>query len=315
MRSTPAARQQAPLPPPAASVRFAPAAPIDLRATLGRAFRFPAAAWRSEALWRATRTADGPATVRLRAAGDQLEAAAWGPGAAAAIDAAPATAGTGDDRSTFRPDLHPLVEILDGLSPGMRIPRTGAVLEALVPAILEQKVQATQARRAFRGLMYRHGLPAPGPGALLGLRLLPEPSVLARIPASAFHPLNVERKRAVTIVTAARYAAELEACAGLDPKTAQERMQTLPGIGPWTAAEVAAVALGDADAVSVGDFHLPNTIAFALAREPRADDRRMLELLAPWSGDRARVVKLIETARIHAPRRGPRLALQDISGW
>ncbi len=91
------------------------------------------------------------------------------------------------------------------------------------------------------------------------------------------------------------------------------RLTALPGVGPWTAAEVARVALGDTDAVSVGDYHLPHQVAWALAGEPRADDDRMLELLEPYRGHRARVVRLIEAAGILAPRHGPRRPLRAIT--
>jgi len=74
------------------------------------------------------------------------------------------------------------------------------------------------------------------------------------------------------------------------------------------------VALGDPDAVSVGDYHLPSMVAWALAGEARADDERMLELLEPYRGHRARVVQLLELAGIGPPRRGPRLALHRIAG-
>ena len=88
----------------------------------------------------------------------------------------------------------------------------------------------------------------------------------------------------------------------------------VPGIGPWTAAEVAVRALGDDDAVSVGDFHIPNLVAWALAGEPRADDTRMLELLEPYRGRRALVVRLLELGGSMAPRRGPRLSPRRIEG-
>jgi hypothetical protein len=87
-----------------------------------------------------------------------------------------------------------------------------------------------------------------------------------------------------------------------------------PGIGPWTAAEVGIRALGDPDAVSIGDFHLPNLVAWVLAGEPRADDARMLALLAPWAGHRARVIRLLESSGLAAPRFGHRLAPRSIAG-
>ena len=71
-------------------------------------------------------------------------------------------------------------------------------------------------------------------------------------------------------------------------------------------------ALGDPDAVSVADAHLSHVVGFALAGEVRATDDRMLELLAPWAGHRARVVRLLERSGIGPPRFGPRVAPRDI---
>jgi 3-methyladenine DNA glycosylase/8-oxoguanine DNA glycosylase len=73
------------------------------------------------------------------------------------------------------------------------------------------------------------------------------------------------------------------------------------------------VAFGDADAVSVGDYHLPNLVAYALAGEPRADDARMLELLEPYRGHRGRVIRLVMAGGRSPPRYGPRLALNPIA--
>jgi hypothetical protein len=64
--------------------------------------------------------------------------------------------------------------------------------------------------------------------------------------------------------------------------------------------------------VSVGDFHLPNIVAYGLAGEPRADDARMLELLEPFRGRRALVVRLLELGGPRPPRYGPRLAPRRI---
>ena len=180
-----------------------------------------------------------------------------------------------------------------------------------MPAILEQKVTGDEARRAWRGLIARHGEPAPGPPALR-LRLPPTPEVLATLPYYAYHPFGVERRRAELIRRIAMRAAWFEAITELPIEMAHARLTSVPGIGPWTAAEVAVRALGDPDAVSVGDFHLPNLVAWALAREPRGTDARMLELLEPWRGERARVVRLLELSGIQAPRYGPRLAPRRI---
>jgi 3-methyladenine DNA glycosylase/8-oxoguanine DNA glycosylase len=181
------------------------------------------------------------------------------------------------------------------------------VFEALLPSILEQKVTGREARTAFGAIVRAWGERAPGPVAL---RLQPAPEALAVTPYWAFHPLGVERKRTATIQLAASRARRVEETATMDPADAHRRLQALPGVGPWTSAEVAIVALGDADAVSVGDFHLPHLVSHALAGEPRGTDERMLELLAPWPGHRGRVLRLLTRSGRYPARRGPRMAVR-----
>jgi 3-methyladenine DNA glycosylase/8-oxoguanine DNA glycosylase len=287
--------------------------PLDLRRTLAVHQRGPGdPTMRVVAgrIVRATRTADGPATVALQMVTGGLEAEAWGPGADRVLDAVPALIGVDDDRSGFESRLNPLVADLDRHQRGIRIGRTGAVVEALVPAILEQKVTGTEAWRGLRGLVRGWGEPAPGP---FGLRLLPEPSVLAAIPYHAFHPIGVERRRADLVRRVADRAARFEEVLGLSRDAAYARLTALPGLGPWTAAEVMLRAAGDPDAVSVGDFHLPNLVAFALAGEIRGTNERMLELLEPWRGHRARVIRLLETSGLRPPAFGPRYAPRSIA--
>ena len=259
---------------------------------------------------RASRMRIGPATVRIDLRGDRLAAEAWGPGADEALERLPALVGLDDDRSGFRPELHPLIFELDRRNRGLRLGRTGAVLESLIPAVIEQKVTGREAWRGFRGIVQRWGEPAPGP---YGLRLAPRPELLAAAPYHEFHPLGIERRRADLVRRIADRAARFEEIVRLPVAEAYARLMSVPGIGPWTAAEVGIRALGDPDAVSVGDFHLPNVVAWALAGEPRADDRRMLELLEPWRGHRARVVRMIELAGIRPPAYGPRYAARSIA--
>lgn len=263
-------------------------------------------------VWRATRTPDGPATMHLGESGDDVVVRAWGPGAAWALEAAPALVGSYDDDSDFRPS-HAIVAELHRRLGGLRIPRSQAVVETLVPTILEQKVQGVEAKRSYRHLVHALGEPAPGPAGDRGLLLPPSPPRLAATPSYAFHPFGVERKRADAIRRACSHARRMEEAAAMAPADARRRLCALPGVGPWSAAEVAGVALGDADAVSVGDYHLPHDVAWALAGEPRGDDARMLELLEPYRGQRGRVVRLLVAAGIHAPRFGPRMPRHSIT--
>lgn len=287
--------------------------PLDLRRTLAihqRGAGDPTMRLVAGRIVRATRTVDGPATIALAGFADRVEAEAWGPGADRLLDAVPALIGLEDDRTGFEPHLHPLVAELDRRQRGIRLGRTGAVLEALIPAILEQKVTGTEAWRGLRGLVRGWGEPAPGP---FGLRLLPEPVTIAAIPYHAFHPLGVERRRADLVRRVADHAGRFEEIPRLSRDAAYARLTALPGIGPWTAAEVMLRTTGDPDAVSIGDFHLPNLVAFTLAGEIRGTDERMLELLEPWRGHRARVIRLLETSGLRPPAFGPRHAPRSIA--
>jgi 3-methyladenine DNA glycosylase/8-oxoguanine DNA glycosylase len=286
--------------------------PLDLAASLGplvrghgdRTIRLA-----SGRAWIATRTRDGVATLGLSVAGRRLTADGWGPGGDRALEAVAGLFSAGTE--TLGDTADPLIAGLSRRRPGVRILRTRAVFPSLVAAILEQKVTGTEAHRAWHGLVRRYGEPAPGP-AELGLRVLPAPATLAALPYWSYHTLGVERRRADLIRAIARRASTFEAVVDIPFADAYRRLQAVPGIGPWTAAEVGVRALGDVDAVSVGDFHLPHLVAFALAGEPRATDTRMLELLEPYRGRRALVVRLLELSGVRAPRYGPRLAPRRI---
>ena len=262
---------------------------------------------------RATRTPAGPATLEVRETGHELVVRSWGPGAAWAVEQAPDLLGFNDDPSALEAlaPPHRLVAELARRFAGVRLPRSGRIVEALVPAVLEQKITGEEARQVYRSLIRVHGEPAPGP---FGLRLQPTPERLAALPYHAYHPLGLERRRAETLKRIGALAERLEAAASLPIDEAHRRLGAVLGIGPWTVGEVARSALGDPDAVSIGDYHLPNLVAFALAGELRADDGRMLEILEPYRGQRGRVIRLLEASGIGAPRRGPRMARRSVAG-
>jgi 3-methyladenine DNA glycosylase/8-oxoguanine DNA glycosylase len=281
---------------------------IDLRASLAplaHGLGDPTIRIGPDGIWRATRTPSGPATIRIVAGGTMIRVVAWGPGAAWAIETAADLVGA-NDRPEALTARHPLIAELVHRFPGLRLPRTHRLFDALLPAICEQKVTGIEARAAFRGIVYAHGEAAPGPTRL---RLAPEPAVLAQLPYFAFHRFGLERRRADLIRRCAALAPRLE---GRSAAEVAAILGRVPGIGRWTVAEVVRVAFGDPDAVSVGDYHIPSVVAWALAGERRADDSRMLELLEPYRGQRARVQRLLEVSGIFPPRRGPRMAPRSI---
>lgn len=288
--------------------RFEPRRPLDLALTLALIGQGSWLRLESGEAWRASNTPDGAATLHVTHSAAGVEVEAWGPGAAWAVLHAPALCGEEDDDAGFHPG-HPLLVQAHKRNPGVRIPKTLAVFEALVPAILAQKVTGVEAHRSYRGLVEALGERAPGP---FRLTVPPAPGVLARSPYWAFHRFGIERRRAEVIIGAARRATRLEETVAMDIPAAYERLVSFPGVGPWTAAKVSLVALGDADAVPVGDYNLPHSVGYALEGTPRSSDERMLELLDPYRGHRARVIRLIGLAGISAPRFGPRMPLRKI---
>ncbi len=288
--------------------------PVDLGLTLGAlAYGGANPCVRRDAdgsWWRATRTPLGPATTHFVAANDGIRVEGWGVGAGWALDAAPELLGARDSLDGFDP-ASGFVRELHRRMPGLRIPRTRAVFETLVPTILEQKVPGAEAFATYRNLVRAFGEAAPGPWRL---RLPPAPDALARIAYPAFHPLGIERRRADTLRAAAFRAVRLEETVDLALSEAYRRIQAFPGVGPWSAARVAMVALGDADAVPPGDYHLPHMIAWAFTGQPRGTDQQMFELLEPYAGHRGRVLRLLLAAGVSAPRFGPRMSLRSIAG-
>jgi 3-methyladenine DNA glycosylase/8-oxoguanine DNA glycosylase len=265
---------------------------------------------REDGFWLAMRTPDGPATLHLTRDAGELAATGHGPGAGWAADRADAVAGLRDDVSGF-PALaarHPLVGRLGKTFSGVRLPATGVVFPRLLRAILEQKVTGKEAHRSYRAVCRHFGEPAPGPVALV---LPPDPAAVAATAYWELHPFGVEQRRTQALLRAARVAARLERC--VDSAEATARLTALPGIGPWTAAETVRHAYGDPDAVSVGDFHIPNTVAWALAGEARGTDARMLELLEPFRGHRGRVCDLLAHGGIGAPKFGPRMPIRSFA--
>jgi len=290
---------------------YRPDRALDLAATLGplrRGSADPTCCVRDGVWFRAVRTPAGPGSQAVWRHGDgTVAAAAFGAGATWLTEALPALLGARDDsRAQFRP-THPALAAAARAHAGWALGRTDRVLEAAVPAVLEQKVTGREARRSFAVLVRALGEPAPGP-VPAGLTLPPTPARWASVASWTLHAAGVGPQRSATLVRLASRAAALER-AGAGGQLGV--LATVPGVGPWTVAEVSQRALGDPDAVSVGDAHVPAAVVFALTGRGGGDDAAMAEVLAPYAGHRYRVQRLVELAGLGPPRRGPRYAGLD----
>jgi 3-methyladenine DNA glycosylase/8-oxoguanine DNA glycosylase len=259
-------------------------------------------------IWRASTTPVGVGTLSIRSRPSRglVELEAWGPGADWMLEQAPGMLGAFDDVSDFAP-AHPRVREAWQRNPHWRIPRSARVFEALVPAVIEQKVTGQEAWRGWRLLLRRFGTPAPGPGEPRRMRALPGPAELALVPSWEWLRCHIDGKRSDTIMRAARVASALERTLEVPPDQADRQLRSLPGIGVWTSAEIRQRAHGHADAVSFGDYHIAAHVGFALTGQ-RLDDEGLAELLEPDRPHRYRVQHVVTTRMSGAPRHGPRMA-------
>ena len=267
--------------------------------------RDPTVVRRPDGLLRAAHTPEGPATVRLVLAGSgpgaSLAAEAWGPGARAALAAVPLW--TGIHEAAWVLPSHPVTDRLLRQHRGLRTSRTDDVFEALVNAVLQQLVTWNEAAMLWRRLAEALGSPAPGP---FDLRLSPTPEAVRSAGAARLVSLGVRAPQARTLVEVARRAPGLAQAVTLPTDEAAALLESVPGVGSWTASLVLGMRLGRPEPLPLGDFHMPSVVAWALAGEPRGSDRRMQELLAAFPGQASRVVRLLLAARITAPRYGPK---------
>lgn len=262
-------------------------------------------------IWKTSLLPSGPVTARIeKSARDTVDCEAWGSGATEFVELLPAFLGRHDDLTGFAP-AEPTIAAAYRRAPQLRLGRTDRVMEALIPAVLEQRVAGKDAFRAWRLLVTKYGAPAPGP-APSGMRVPPPADVWRRIPSWEFHLANVDPGRARTLVGCAQRADAIERLTARAPEEARTALQSLPGIGIWTAAETAQRAWGDADALSVGDYHLSNVVGSTLLGH-RIDDAEMLELLEPLRPHRHRAVRLLEVSGMaRNPRFGARMAIPDL---
>ncbi len=282
---------------------------------------------------RATLTPDGPGTLLIRwaavrtsgrsgtraawhgrIAGDDVvvDTEAWGPGGDWLLAKAPAMTGALDNPQPL-PDLHPVVTLAARNHPYLRIGASHNLYHEMLPNVLGQRITSVEAFAQWRRLVQRLGAPAPGP--IPGLITPPEPRVLADQPVWWFHPLGIEAKRANALKTVAGNAHHLWSWSQLPPAECASLLAALRGVGEWTVGTVLGTALGCADSIAVGDYHLKNTVAYALTGTPRGTDEQMVELLEPFRPQRGRVTRLLGLDGHRAPKFGPRQRNVPMHRW
>lgn len=276
--------------------------PLDLRRTLqplGGSFR-------EDGWWLAARTPEGPATLHLRRDRSGVIARAWGRGGDWLMDRVASLVGLNDAPDTLVTD-HPVISDLARRYRGYRFGATGLVFDALLRAVVEQKVTGQEAGRGLRELRLRFSEPAPGADFL---RLPPDPGRLADLAYWDYHSVGIERRRADTIRRLAARHARIAALVDMAPAAARGFLESFPGVGEWTSAKTVAVSHGDADALAVGDYHYKNLVVWHLTGRPRGTDTEMVDLLEPYRPHRGRVVRLLATLG-NAPAYGPRQPLRS----
>ena len=296
------------------TTRYAPRVVPSLSSTLAPLRRGPfdpTLRVDGDAIWRTLRTPEGPATLHLARTTGAVEATAWGPGADWAIAGVPELLGSGDDWRDL--DVSGNAFLADSLhrNPGLRLTRTRQVFEMLLAAVIEQKVTSIEARQSWQRLVTKYGEPAPGP-APAGMHVFPSSEVWRRIPSWEWHRAGVGPQRSDTVMRISSVASSLERTIdlGRGGPVVERRLRSILGVGVWTAAETMQRSHGDPDSPSVGDFHLPAMVGWALIGMP-VDDDGMLELLAPWAGHRQRIMRLITASGFRKPKFGPRMTIPE----
>lgn len=266
-----------------------------------------------DSLWRATLTPHGAGTICITAwSSSTPQITHFGPGGQWLADRALDHLGYSDTPPILVP-AHSAVTRAQRRFGSLALPRTHSPYHELLPAILGQRVTAIEAFSQWRQLCVQYGSRAPGPRD--DLYVPPDPEVLSRQPYFVLHKFGIEKRRADALTRTAAFASRLIRDIDLShtaPDIYTHELTRLPGIGVWTAATAGGVAFGDADALLVGDYHVKNTVAFALTGKSRGTDEEMVSLMEPYRGHRARVVRWLELDGWIAPKFGPRQRISSI---
>lgn len=264
-------------------------------------------------IWRATFTPEGPATLHIaKWKSPSAQVMAYGDGAAWILPKALDLLGTSDIIPAITPAHEPVADAQKKFGQ-LTLGRSHTPYHELLHAVLAQRVTSIEAIRQWHDIIARFGTIAPGPQA--DLLVPPSPDVLTSLAYHDFHQFGIERKRADTLISVAKHFDFLTRTTARDaqPHDLTAQLQLIPGVGVWTAAVAGGLAFGDPDALLIGDFHVKNTVAYALTGRIRGTDEEMVTTMAPYLGQRHRVVRWLQLAGARAPARGPRRRIVSIT--
>jgi len=260
-------------------------------------------------VWRAEDGPEGPLLLMAAQNHEHFTMRAWAPADSgwdrtSVRDMAQGWAGFADsaDGIAHLLDDHPLLSRVARRFALMRLSRLPNVQEAIGRGVIGQLVQVAEANRSTAQLTRHAGSPI-GP-----LHAWPTTARLATMPVYEFHRhCGLSQRSARAIAAATMMDAPLRRhAAASDWGAFDARLRSIPGIGVWTSGEARA-ALGDPDAVSFGDYHLPRVVGNLLGGdEPEGgwNDSHLEALLEPFRPHRARVIRLLLSGVMNSAVRG-----------
>jgi len=137
-------------------------------------------------------------------------------------------------------------------APGRRVPRTVDPHEFALRAVLGQQVSTAAGRTHAGRLAAALGEPVDDPAGGLS-RLFPSAAALAEAdPAGLAMPQS--RRESFAALARALASGQIDLSVGGDWLEARLRLDSLPGVGPWTVETIAMRALGDPDAFPASDL-------------------------------------------------------------
>lgn len=163
--------------------------------------------------------------------------------------------------------------------PGLRLPGSLDAFELCARAIIGQQVSVKAASTVFNRFCQRFGAPLQTPFAELN-RLPPLADTVAEGPLDELIALGLNERRASTLLNIARAFSEGRLHFGYGDTSEEicRDLQSLPGIGPWTAQYIALRALGDPNAFPASDLALMQALQVKTARQAE----QAVEGLQPW---------------------------------